>query len=136
MLFYIKLYIFSLVTFFAIDMVWLGVVARGFYRKHLGYILAEDPNWAAAILFYLLFVAGVQVFVVLPALDSGSIAGMLVRAAFFGLITYATYDLTNLATVDRWPLIVTVVDMIWGVVISTAVSCAGYFAGKWLSAGS
>ena len=136
MLFHIKLYAISLTAFFMIDIVWLGFIARSFYRKHLGYILAENPNWTAAILFYLLFVAGIQVFVIAPALASGSFVKMLPLAAFFGLITYATFDLTCLALVDKWPVIVTVVDMVWGTVLSTAVSCVGYWAGKWLSVSS
>jgi uncharacterized membrane protein len=132
-MFCLKLYLCTLLAFFAIDMVWLGVVARGFYQKHLGFLLRPDPNWTAAIVFYLLFVAGLLVFVVLPCLQAGSTKKALVLGALFGLITYATYDLTNLATVKDWPWIVTVVDLLWGGILATSVSYLGFLAGKWLS---
>ncbi len=133
MLYYVKLYLAVLIAFFAIDMVWLGLAARGFYREQLGFLLAPNPNWLAAIIFYLLFIAGILFFVVIPGLEADSLRATLLRAALFGLITYATYDLTNLATIKDWPLLVTVVDMIWGVVLSVSVSYVGFWAGKWLS---
>jgi uncharacterized membrane protein len=133
MAYYVKLYLITLAAFFAIDMVWLGLVARGLYSQQLGYLLAAQTNWLAAILFYLLFVLGVVVFVVLPGLSSERTLGAsLLRAALFGLITYATYDLTNLATVRDWPLLVTVIDMVWGTVLSLSVSYVGLLAGRWL----
>lgn len=130
--YHLKLYLATLIAFFAIDMLWLGLIARTFYRKYIGFLMAPNPNWLAAIVFYLLFIVGILVFVVLPGLESGSLQSMLLRAALFGLITYATYDLTNLATVKDWPVIVTVVDLAWGTVLSTAVSYVSYLAGKWL----
>lgn len=130
---YLKLYGATLVAFFAIDMLWLGLVARSFYRQHLGFLLSPNVNWVAALLFYLLFIAGILVFVVLPGLKADSLRTTLLYGAFFGLVTYATYDLTNLATVKQWPLIVTVVDLLWGMVLTAAVSTAGFFAGKWLA---
>jgi uncharacterized membrane protein len=133
MIYYLKLYLVSLVAFFAIDMVWLGLVARAFYQQYLGFLMAPSINWAAAILFYLLFIAGILFFVVVPGLASNSLQATLLRAALFGLITYATYDLTNLATVKDWPILVTVVDMIWGTILSVSVSCVGFMGGKWLS---
>jgi uncharacterized membrane protein len=132
MAFYVKLYLTTLVAFFAIDMVWLGLVARGLYRKQLGFLLSPNVNWIAAVAFYLLFVAGILVFVVLPGLEDHSLKTTILRAAFFGLVTYATYDLTNLATVKDWPLLITIVDMAWGIVLSIAVSCVGFLAGRWL----
>jgi len=131
--YYLKLYIVTFIAFFAIDMVWLGLVARTFYRKYLGFLMASSPNWLPAIIFYLLFIAGILVFVVVPGLATNSLKTTLLRAALFGLITYATYDLTNLATIKDWPVLVTIVDMIWGTVLSTAVSFVGFMAGKWLS---
>jgi uncharacterized membrane protein len=132
MAFQIKLYVVTLIAFLAIDMVWLVVVARSFYSRYLGFLMAPSPNWLAAILFYMLFVVGVVVFVIQPGLEGGSLATTLLRAALFGLVTYATYDLTNLATVKDWPLIVTVVDMMWGTVLSVAVSYIGLMAAAWL----
>ena len=132
MAYYLKLYFALLVAFLAIDMLWLGLIARQFYRQQLSYILAPNTNWAAAILFYLLFIAGILVFVVLPGLQANSLQKTLVLGAFFGLITYATYDLTNLATVKDWPVLLTVVDMAWGTVLSLAVSYIGFLVGKFL----
>lgn len=131
--YYLKLYLATLIAFFAIDIVWLTLVARSFYSRHLGILMAPEPNWLAALIFYLLFVVGIVVFAVLPGLQAKSLTSTLLRAALFGLIAYATYDLTNLATVKDWPVLVTVVDLIWGTVLTVAVSFAGYMAGKWLS---
>ena len=131
--YYIKLYFATLAIFFAVDMIWLGFVARGFYKKYLGYLMAPEVNWYAALIFYALFIVAVLFFVVVPGLKEDGLGLMLLKAAFFGFITYATYDLTNLATVRDWPLLVTVVDIIWGTVLTTVVSLGGYFAGKWLS---
>ena len=132
MAYYLKLYSATLVAFFAIDMIWLGLVARTFYRKHLDFLLAPNTNWIAAIVFYLLFILGILVFVVVPGLEDNSLKTTLLRAALFGLITYATYDLTNLATVMDWPVIVSIVDIAWGVVLSISVSIIGFWAGKLL----
>jgi uncharacterized membrane protein len=132
MIYYLKVYAATLVGFCALDGVWLTVVARGFYRKYLGFLLSDQPNWWAAIIFYLLFVAGMVVFAIAPALQAGSLRKALLLGGFFGLVTYATYDLTNHATVRSWPWIVTVVDLCWGVVLAASVSCIGYLAGRWL----
>ncbi len=133
MAFYIKLYFTTLIAFFAIDMVWLGLVARTFYREQLGFLLSPNTKWIAAIIFYLLFIVGILVFVVVPGLEHNSLKTTLLHAALFGLITYATYDLTNLATVKNWPVLITVVDMAWGTALSVAVSYVGFMADKWLS---
>ena len=132
MIYYLKLYFASLAVFFAVDMLWLGLVASSFYKKHLGYLMAPTINWYAAIIFYLLFILGILVFVVLPGIKENSLPNTILRAAFFGLITYATYDLTNLATVKDWPLTVTLVDLVWGMVLSTIVSVSGFYVAKWL----
>jgi len=130
MAYYIKLYFVTLIAFLAIDAVWLVLVARTFYDKYIGFLMAPSPNWLAAILFYLLFVVGVLVLAVLPGLKTSSLKTTLLHGALLGLISYATYDLTNLATLKDWPLIVTVVDLIWGTALSTAVSYVGYMAGR------
>jgi uncharacterized membrane protein len=126
---YFKLYFSTLVVFFAVDMLWLGVVAQSFYQKHLGFLMAPATNWVPAVAFYLLFILGILIFVVLPGLTKGSLKTTLLRAALFGLITYATYDLTNLATIKDWPVMLTIVDMLWGTVLSTTVSLASYLIG-------
>lgn len=133
MIYYIKIYFATLVVFFAVDMLWLGLIASSFYKKHLGYLMAPSINWYAAIIFYLLFIVGILVFVVLPGVKENSLLNTIFRAALFGLITYATYDLTNLATINQWPLNVTLIDLVWGMVLSTIVSTAGFFFAKWFS---
>jgi uncharacterized membrane protein len=130
---YVKLYFVTLAAFLAIDAVWLALVARTFYSRYLDWLMATHPNWLAALAFYLLFVVGVLVFVVVPGVEDGSLRTTLLRGALFGLIAYGTYDLTNLATVKNWPLTITVVDMAWGTALSVAVSYVGFVAGKWLS---
>lgn len=129
-MYYLKIYLAAVVAFLAIDMVWLTVVARGFYRRKLGFLLADQPNWWAAGGFYLLFLAGLLVFAVVPGLQAGSLRRAVLLGGFFGLVTYATYDLTNHATVKNWPWIVTVVDMTWGTVLAASVSAVAYLVGR------
>ena len=124
----IYLYLICLGTFLVLDFIWLGVIARGLYREELGKFMAESPNWAAAAVFYLLFIVGILVFVVNPGLQKDSLSWTLGLGFLFGVITYATYDLTNLATIADWPLKVTVIDLIWGGTLSVAVSVVGYVA--------
>ncbi|MCE7860000.1 MAG: DUF2177 family protein, partial [Chloroflexi bacterium CFX2] len=112
-----KLYLITLLAFLAIDSIWLGLVAPSFYQSQIGYILAENPNFLAAGLFYLLFVLGMVVFVVEPGVREGTLIKAVRRGALFGLVTYATYDLTNLATLEGWPVLVTVVDLAWGTIL-------------------
>jgi uncharacterized membrane protein len=124
---FIKLFLIALPVFFAIDMVWLVLVAKKFYNRQIGFLLKPDINWLAAILFYLLFIAGLIAFVISPALEKHSWLHALLFGAFFGLITYATYDLTNLATMKNWPLLVTIVDLAWGSFLAASVSLITYF---------
>lgn len=124
---FLKLYIIALPVFLAIDMVWLTLVAKNFYAKQIGYLMVKNPNLWAALIFYLIFIAALIVFVISPALDKKMWTQALLAGAFFGLVTYATYDLTNLATVKDWPLLVTIVDLVWGMFVSAAVSVATYF---------
>jgi uncharacterized membrane protein len=126
----VLLYLITLVVFFVIDMVWLGLVAKGFYRRELEELMAPKVNWTAAMLFYLLFIVGLLVFVVRPALAAGAPLNALFYGALFGLISYATYDLTNLATMKDWPLVVTVVDLIWGTVLGGVVSYISVLLGR------
>ena len=132
MRYYIQLYAITLAGFLAIDMAWLGLVARKFYRDRLGFLSSDQPNWYAALSFYFLFIAGLLVFVITPALQADSWRKLLALASLFGLVTYATYDLTNHATVKNWPWVVTLVDLAWGIALSTAVSSIAFLAGRWL----
>lgn len=124
---FLKVYFIALTVFLGIDMIWLTVVAKNFYAKYLGYLMAKNPNLSAALLFYLIFIAGLVFFVVIPALDKRTWTYALLAGALFGLVTYATYDLTNLATVKDWPLLITVVDLAWGTVLSALVSGISFF---------
>lgn len=125
----VYLYLLTVPVFFIIDMVWLGLVAKNFYQNQIGFLLGP-VNWGAAIVFYLLFIVGILVFAVLPALDGGSLMKAVLLGAFFGFVAYATYDLTNLATVKDWPFLIVVVDMIWGAVLSSSVAAASYLIGS------
>ncbi len=109
------------------DLVWLGIVAKGFYRAQIGMLMKSDVNWIAAVIFYLIFIAGLVVFVIIPAMEKGSWTHALLFGALFGLVCYATYDLINLAVAKDWPLLVTAVDLAWGAVITSSVSVVTYF---------
>lgn len=122
-----KLYFIAFTVFLGIDAVWLILIAKNFYAKHIGYLMAKNPNLWAALIFYIIFIAGLVFFVISPALEKKQWLSALFMGTFFGLVTYATYDLTNLATIKNWPLLVTVVDLIWGMVLSASVSVITYF---------
>ena len=123
-----KLYAISVPVFFLIDFLWLGLIAKPFYDRHLGYLLRGQVLWWAAILFYLLFLLGLVVFVIAPAVESGSLSKAVLLGLFFGFITYQTYELTNYALIRDWPLIVVVVDILWGMVLSSLVSAVTFLA--------
>ena len=127
---FVKLYFIALPVFLAIDMIWLTLVAKNFYAKQIGYLMTKNPNLLAALIFYLIFIAGLVFFVITPAFDKKMWTHALLAGVFFGLVTYATYDLTNLATVKDWPLIITIVDLIWGMVLSAAVSVITFFIAR------
>jgi uncharacterized membrane protein len=120
--FYLKLYVLTIPVFFIIDILWLGVLARGFYRRNLGFILNPDVNWAAAITFYLIYIAGIIFFAVRPALASDTLREAALLGGLFGFFTYATYDLTNMATIKGWPLKIVVIDILWGTCLCTVVA--------------
>jgi uncharacterized membrane protein len=124
---FFKLYVIALPVFFAIDMIWLGLVAKNFYRAQIGALMKPDVNWIAAIVFYLIFIAGLVTFVISPAMEKGPWTHTLIFGALFGLVCYATYDLTNLAVAKDWPLLVTIVDLAWGAVLAASVSAVTYF---------
>jgi len=129
---FVGLYALTVLGFLVIDFVWLTVVAQRFYQKHLGSLLRDDPIVAAAAVFYLLYLVGVLVFVVLPALEAESFVRAVALGALFGLIAYATFDLTCYALFQGFPVIVVAVDLVWGAVLTASVSAIGYAAGRWL----
>ncbi len=126
----LKVYGVALSVFLVVDLVWIGFIARTFYQDQLGFILASSPNWIAAIIFYLMFVAGLLFFVVLPGLKNKGLKESFFRAAVLGALTYGTYDLTNLALIESWPVLVTVVDIIWGMILSVIVCLVSVKVGR------
>ena len=122
---YVYLYLVSVPVFFAIDMLWLGVVAQKVYQSYLGYLLGP-VNWPVAIVFYLVFLVGLLIFAIAPAVATKSLAHALVFGALFGFFTYATYDLTNWATVRDWPWVISLIDMAWGTFLAASVSVVTY----------
>lgn len=128
---YVYLYLLTIPVFFLIDLVWLGWLAKGFYQTKIGHLLGP-VNYGAAIAFYLIFIVGIIIFAVVPALDSGSVWKAVLLGALFGFFTYATYDLTNYATLRDWPLIVVMADMIWGMFITGTVAASSYLIAKTL----
>ena len=130
---YIKLYGISVAAFLAADGVWLGLIAKKLYADKLGKLMTDNVKWAAAGLFYALFIVLLIYFVISPALKEGSARLALERGALFGLATYMTYDLTNYATLKDFPLLIVVVDMIWGTVLSALISIVSFYAYRQLS---
>ncbi len=133
--FYIQLYLLTIPVFFVIDLLWLGVIARGFYRTNLAHLLSPSVNWPAAFAFYLIYIAGILYFAVAPALAAESLWPALINGALFGLFTYLTYELTNMATLPEWPLKVVIVDTLWGVALCTSVAAGSFMIGRWLIGG-
>ncbi len=129
----IKMYFTALAVFFTIDIIWLALVAKDVYRRELGFIMSNKPNWLAAIVFYLIFIAGIVFFVINPAIAKDSWTYALFVGLLFGFITYATYDLTNLATLKDWPIKITIIDLIWGSSLGGSVSLITYFIMKLIS---
>ena len=124
---FLKLYLIALPVFFAIDFLWLALIAKNFYAKQIGFIMKTNFNIPAAFIFYLLFIVGLVLFVISPAVEKKSLFTAIIMGGLFGFFTYATYDLTNLATLKDWPLMVSIVDMVWGVILSASVSTITYF---------
>lgn len=122
----IKSFIVTFSVFMVIDLLWLGVIAQKLYQKYLGFIMTPNINWIAAVTFYIIFVAGMLYFAILPALNDMSLQKAIINGMLYGFITYATYDLTNLATLKDWPITITVIDMIWGTTLAGLTSVISY----------
>ena len=117
----------TFVVFLGIDLIWLGFIAKDLYANAIGHLMTDNVNWLAAIIFYMLFVLGILYFVLEPALIHGDIKKLMISAALFGFMTYATYDLTNLATLRNWPLTITIIDLLWGSSLSLIVSLLSFY---------
>ena len=111
-------YLATMAVFLALDAVWLSLMASRLYQPAIGHLMAPTVDWLAAALFYPLYILGLLVFAVRPALIEGRAAPALRLGALFGLIAYATYDLTNQATLRDWPWAVTAADLAWGTAVS------------------
>jgi uncharacterized membrane protein len=120
---FFTLYIVALPVFLIIDFLWLGFIASGFYKSQIGFLMGE-VRWVAALIFYAIFALGLTFFAIYPAVTKGTYATALVLGALFGFFTYATYDLTNLATLRGWPVTLVVVDILWGICLSATVALA------------
>lgn len=118
----------TIATLLIADAIWLGLVARSFYKEQLGEMMLPSPNLAVASLFYLFFAAALVLLVVSPALKAQSIVMVLAYGAVFGLVTYGTYDITNLATLRNWPVKMSIIDMAWGAFVTALSAAGGYFA--------
>ncbi|WP_020695755.1 DUF2177 family protein [Reyranella massiliensis] len=130
-------YLASGLIFFVIDAVWLHLASERLYRQHIGHLLADSFNLVPAILFYLIYAFGIVVFAVAPALKAGSWSTASLLGACLGLVAYATYDLTNQATLRSWPVVVTLVDCAWGAFLtSIAATFAYYVVSRVVSSGS
>ena len=123
---YLLAYFITAIIFLGIDFVWLGLVATKFYKSQIGVLMKDQPNLAVAAIFYLVYVVGLIIFAVAPALKEESWQHALFFGALFGLFAYATYDFTNLATLKGWPVKVVVVDVLWGTTLSGIASLGGY----------
>jgi uncharacterized membrane protein len=136
MLNYLAAYGATAVVMLALDIAWLGFIAKSFYREAIGHLMADPPNLVAAVVFYLLYPAGVMLFAVAPAAWIGVLAAStdiplsraVLAGALFGFFAYATYDLTNLATLRGWPWRLALVDIAWGTALTAAAAAAGHWA--------
>ncbi|MBN2268112.1 MAG: DUF2177 family protein [Acholeplasmataceae bacterium] len=123
---FFKLYGVAFVLFLIIDLIWLGVIAKNLYQNQIGSLLKTDTNWTAAIIFYLLFIGGLVFFAIQPSITSETLWKAMLYGALFGFITYATYDLTNLATLEGWPIKITIIDLMWGSFLGASTSSLTY----------
>ncbi len=125
-------YLLTMVVFIVADGLYLGFFASRFIKKQAGHLLAPSPDWIAAGIFYLIFIAGILYFAVYPAMEKGGMGEALLRGAMLGLLTYSTYELTNKALIRDWPLPLVLVDIAWGIFLCTLCSAAGYQVGQFL----
>ncbi|NTF06336.1 DUF2177 family protein [Agrobacterium rubi] len=124
---YLIAYVGTAIVFFGFDFLWLSKLAIGFYKREIGGLMLAKPNFAAAGIFYLFYIAGIVYFAVMPALSGDGWQSALVSGAILGFIGYGTYDMTNLSTLKGWSWKVCVVDIIWGTVLTGAAAVGGYW---------
>ncbi len=127
---FLKLYGVGLVVFLALDLTWLGLAAKDLYQKHLGHLMRSDIQWVPGVMFYMLYVAALVVFVVMPSIEKQSMMRAVAMGAFFGLAAYAAFDLTCLALFKDFPLTIALIDLAWGATLTATVSAAVYGASR------
>jgi len=120
------IFIITSVIFFAIDMVWLGVIAKNYYQEKIGFLMADKVNWVAALVFYVMYIGGILYFVILPSIDNGNWQTALLKGAILGMLCYGTYDLTNMATLKNWPYQLVIIDILWGAFLTGATATIAY----------
>jgi uncharacterized membrane protein len=131
---FLKIYLVAVPIFFLIDMLWLGVLAKGIYQKYMGHLLKENTNWSVAVLFYLIFIVGIIIFAIHPALQNNSWQTALSYGMLFGFFTYMTFDLTSLSVMKDWHWQIAIIDIFWGMILSGSVSIITYiFCKKFLN---
>jgi uncharacterized membrane protein len=131
---YLSAYAGTAVVMIALDMLWLGWIAKPLYQHGIGHLMADKPNVPVAVAFYALYALGVVVFAVMPQTGGATWGKTITTAALFGFFAYATYDLTNLATLRDWPVGLAAIDIAWGVFISAASAAGGKAAMDWAAA--
>ena len=120
------IFIITSVIFFAIDMVWLGLIAKNYYQEKIGFLMADKVNWVAALVFYVMYIGGILYFVILPNIDHGNWQTTLLKGAILGMLCYGTYDLTNMATLKNWPYQLVIIDILWGAFLTGATATIAY----------
>lgn len=123
----------ALATLLVLDAIWLGLTARSFYVPRLGHLMAEEPNFYIAAIFYLFYAVAVVILASMQGHERDSLGVALGLGAVLGMAAYGTYDFTNLATLKDWPVTVTVVDIVWGTVVTAATAAGGFFALRWFA---
>ena len=128
----LSIYAGTLLVFLIVDLVWLGYLAAGLYQKYIGSFLTDSVRWGVAFGFYGLFLGGIFIFAIYPAVQKNSLSTAIILGALFGFFTYATYDLTNLATLKGWPWQIVIIDILWGSFLTALVSVSGFYLTKLL----
>lgn len=126
------IYLITFTVFIVIDLLWRGVIGQGIYQKYLGHLIKKNVNWVAVIISYILFIFGLLIFVILPAYQNQDILNAFLMGGLLGLIMYATYDLTNLATLKDWPVTITLIDLTWGTFLGSLTSGLAVILSLWL----